>query len=64
MAILINDKIFDMKMDKWLLDILMMKNDLENFNDNLGFQGLIFTLSIALTLVRMMMFALLKKIGR
>ena len=53
-----------MKMDKWLLDILMMKNDLENFNGNLGFQGLIFTLSIAFTLVRMMMFALFKKIGR
>jgi hypothetical protein len=42
----------------------LMKYETDNLYDNLGSQGLIFTLSIAVTLVGMIIFAILKKIGR
>ena len=63
-ADLIYDKVFEMKGEKLPPNFRLMKYETDNLYDNLGSQGLIFTLSIAVTLVGMIIFAILKKIGR
>jgi hypothetical protein len=63
-ADLIYDKIFETKGEKLPPNFRLMKYETDNLYDNMGSQGLIFTFSIALTLVGMIIFAILKKIGR
>ena len=62
-ANIIYDKIFDMKGEQLPPNFRLMKYETDNLYDNLGSQGLIFSLSIALTLGGWIISALLKKIG-
>ena len=63
-ADLIYEKIFEMKGNQLAPNFRLMEYETDNLFDNLGSLGLILTLSLALTLVKMIISPILKKIGR